>query len=239
MSDDLAKIFMRTGDLLNPPQRYVIGDSHALFFAGAESLEETHAVIPAAHTGFRVFYVGPGLATSLVKPRSANRSREKIEMAMAEIRASGVREIIFVFGEIDCRFHIRSRAIKTADDHPDHWRASAQTSAAQYMQFLLEMKNQGLNPVIAAPIASTPKPVKDIPWLTLGTMEERNWLTREFTTLLSAQAGMHGIPCISLLEALVDKTLATRPDFSKDGTHLSQKFWPLWLERAKAAGLKV
>ncbi|MBI3420333.1 MAG: hypothetical protein HY053_09395 [Proteobacteria bacterium] len=239
MSDNLAKIFMRTGDLKNPPRFFVIGDSHALFFAGAESLEETHAVIPGAHAGYRVFYVGPGLASSLVKPASANRTREKIEMALQEIHASGVKDIIFVFGEIDCRFHIRSRAIKNKGDHPDQWLEAAQLSATNYLNFLVEVKQRGFSPVVFAPIASTPRPVADIPWLTLGTVQERNWLTFRFNVLLARHCAAQHIPFVSLLDVLVDEKLQTKQGFSKDGTHLSQEFWPLWQERAKGAGLTV
>lgn len=236
--EDLGKIFMRTGDLYNPPRHFVMGDSHSLFFAGAEQLLDTHAVIPSAHEGYRVFYIGPGLAASLVKPRSTNRTREKITMALEEVRACGARHVIFSFGEIDCRFHIRQRAEKAGGAHPEAWLLSTRVTVMKYMAFLLEMKLTGLLPIVWGPPPTTPSPPESHAWITLGTMQERNFITRHFTDMLRSEASRAGIPVLSLFHDLVDAQLCTQPGYSADNIHLSQRFWPLWQEQCRKIGLE-
>lgn len=235
--EDLGKIFMRTGDLINPPRLFVMGDSHALFFAGAERMEATHSVVPFAHQGYRVYYLGPGLAGSLIKPHSRNRTREKINMALQEPRQLGVKTIVFVFGEVDCRYHIRAHAEKMRADKPEFWLASARITVLRYVAFLLDVRLQGFMPAVWAPIASTPNPPETHRWITRGTTPERNWITKHFVDMLKEECDRHAIPVLSLFEQLVDEKLNTKPDFSSDGVHLSQHYWPLWLELAKGAGI--
>jgi hypothetical protein len=236
-SDDLAKIFMRTGDLINPPHLGVIGDSHALFFAGVEKMEETHALVKSAHPFIRVYYVGPGLAGSLIKPHSRNRTREKIAMALADLAPFNLRHIVFVFGEVDCRYHIRQRAISLGNDTTRGWQLSAKMTALRYMTFLHQVQQQGVAPVIFAPPPSTPHPADAHQWLTIGTTQERNRLTRDFIYALQDEAARFSIPVISLFEELVDKDLNTLPAFSEDEVHIAQAHWPLWVEKAKALGI--
>jgi hypothetical protein len=239
VSTELAKIFMRTGDLTHAPKLAVIGDSHSLFFAGVEKMADEGAIVPAPHTGVRVYYVGAGLAASLVKPWSRNRSREKVLMALEDVRNTGLKQILFSFGEIDCRYHIRERCIRKNADTHENWLLSAQITAARYIAFLLEVRFLGFQPAIAAPPPSTPHPPDAHQWLTYGTMMERNWLTRGFTTILKNVAAQHGIPVVSVFEELVDEKLNSKPDYSGDQVHLSQKHWNLWVEKARAAGIVI
>lgn len=235
--EDLSQVFIRTGDLVNPPRFFVIGDSHSLFFAGVEKMVEGHSIVPSAHEGYRVYYIGPGLAYSLIKPQSRNRSREKIMLALEEVKAHPQVPVIFCFGEVDCRYHIRSRTAALGQDHPEGWRAFARLTVKRYIAFLLEMKLAGFAPIIWAPPPSTPHPAESHAWITLGTMAERNAVTRDFIAFLKEEGARYAIPVLSVFDDLVDETFATKPDFSSDGTHLSQGHWPLWLEKAHAAGL--
>jgi len=236
-AEDLGKLFIRTGDLHNPPSLFVLGDSHALFFAGMERMEPTHSIVPHAHAGVRVYYLGPGLAGSLIKPHSRNRTAEKITMALEEPRRLGSKTLLLVFGEIDCRYHIRYIAEKMFGVEPHHWLEAARLTVKRYVAFLLSLKLQGFNPVVWAPIASTPRCAEANPWITLGTTQERNWLTRHVIALLQAECQHYQIPLLSVFEFLVDSALNTKPEFSSDGTHLSQRYWGLWLEQARQCGL--
>lgn len=230
-TEDYAKIFMRTGDLTGAPRYFVIGDSHTLFFAGAEKVLDTHAEIPGVHPGVRVYHVGSGLASSLVKSGGRNLSREKVFKALPEVKECGNPPIVFSFGEMDCRFHIRERAIKAERDNQEGWMRSAQITAHRYISFLLEMKLLGFKPVVFAPPASTPRAANLHRYVTIGTPQERNWLTIQFTGMLQNDFRSHGIPVVSLIDVLIDDKLNTRPDFSNDDVHLSQRYWPLWEER--------
>jgi hypothetical protein len=234
------KIFMRTGDLDGPVRRWVIGDSHSLFFAGLESLTGEKLTVQKPHEGYRVYYVGPGLASSLVKPVSRNRTREKVFMALDDIKKTGgPKKVLFSFGEIDCRFHIRQRAQKAGQDNFEGWKKSAGESVGNYSCFLQDVSRMGFDPVIWGPPPSTPQPnAGKHDWLTLGTPQERNTLTREVNGLLEMEAARHGFGYISLFEALMEG-LDPIPSFSEDGIHIAQRHWPLWLKAAAARLPKI
>ncbi len=223
---------MRTGDLVNAPRYFVIGDSHSLFFAGAEKILDTHAEVKSAHAGVRVYHVGSGLASSLIKPNARNLSREKIFKALPEISECGNPPIVMVFGEMDCRFHIRQRAIAAQRDNLAGWAESAQITALRYISFIMELKLAGFRPYVYAPPPSTPRAADMHQYYTIGTMTERNWLTVQFTGMLRELCRARGIEVITLLDQLIDEKLNTLPEFSSDDVHVSQRYWPLWESRA-------
>ncbi len=231
--DHYAKVFTQVGDLVTPPRYYVMGDSHSLFFAGADSVLDTHTVFGPIHKGVRVIHMGSGLATSLAKAGGRNLSREKISKALPEVMANGNPPIVMVFGEMDCRFHIRQRAQAANNDTVDGWAASAQVTALRYISFIMELKLNGFKPLVYAPIASTPRPADAHRYLTIGTTMERNWLTIQFTGMLRELCRARGIEVVSLIDKLVDEKLNTIPDFSSDDVHLSQRYWPLWESRTQ------
>lgn len=224
---------MRTGDLVNSPRYFVIGDSHSLFFAGAEKILDTHAEIKSAHHGVRVFHIGSGLASSLIKKDARNLSREKIFQALPEISACGNPPVVMVFGEMDCRFHIRQRAIAAQHDNLTGWAQSAQVTALRYISFIMELKLNGFRPIVYAPPPSTPRPADIHRYFTIGTMIERNWLTVQFTGMLRELCRAQGIEVITLIDQLMDDKLNTLPEFSSDDVHVSQRYWPLWESRSK------
>lgn len=237
--EELAKIFVRTGDLAGAPCHAVIGDSHALFFAGVKKMEETHAVVASAHPGYRVYYVGPGLASSLVRKNSRNLTRAKAMTALGEIKGLGLRHAIFAFGEIDCRYHIRKRAARCGADRLEGWILSARITALRYISFLLEVKLLGILPVIWAPPPTTLNPPGRHPWITIGTVEERNTLTRYFIDMLAEEAHQHGLGFVSIFDALVDGASRSRENFTEDQTHIAQMHWPLWQQEARRMGLEA
>ena len=227
-----AKVLMRTGDLVNAPRYFVIGDSHSLFFAGAEKVLDTHAEVKSAHAGVRVYYLGPGLASSLIKNNTINLSREKIFKALPEIRECGNPPIVLAFGEIDCRFHIRQRAIAAGRDNLTGWAESAQITALRYISFVMELKLAGFRPFVYGPPPSTLNAVGMHKYYSIGTTTERNWLTVQFTGMLRELCRARGIEVITLLDRLIDEKLNTIPEFSSDDVHVSQRYWPLWESRA-------
>ena len=227
-----AKVFHRTGDLENSPRYFVMGDSHSLFFAGAEKVMDTHSEFGPLHKNVRVFHLGSGLATSLAKKNGRNLSREKVFKALPEVRACGNPPIVMVFGEMDCRFNIRERAQAAGNDTLDGWMASAQITALRYVSFIMELKLGGFRPVVYAPIASTPRPADLHRYVTIGTTLERNWISIQFTGILRELCRARGVEVISLIDKLVDEKLNTLPEFSSDDVHLSQRYWPLWESRA-------
>lgn len=237
LTTDPEKIFFRTGDQSNAIRYWVIGDSHSLFFAGLDMLTKDGVVAHGAHTGYGVYYVGPGLAGSLMKPVSRNRTHDKIVMALDAIDAAETsRTIIFSFGEIDCRFRIRERAQMNGDDSQAGLQQSADVSIGNYMAFLRKIAKRGFTPIIWGPPPSTTTPPHAHDWLTLGSMEERNQLTRYFNQRLREEAATHNIVHVSLFDDLVEGD-RTRPDFSHDTIHIAQTYWPVWLEKAHSAGL--
>ncbi len=231
--DYYAKVFQRTGDLDNPPRYFVMGDSHSLFFAGAEKILDTHAEIKRVHEGVRVYHLGSGLATSLAKKNGRNLSREKVAKALPEVRACGNPPIVLVFGEMDCRFSIRERARAAGNDTLNGWMESAQISALRYISFIMELKLNGFRPFVYGPVASTPRPADMHQYYTIGTTVERNWISIQFTGILRELCRARGVEVISLIDKLVDDKLNTIPEFSSDDVHLSQRYWPLWEERTK------
>lgn len=235
---NLGEIFIRTGDLENPPRLFVMGDSHSLFFAGVEEMREGHSIVPSAHKGVRVYYLGPGLAYSLIKPHSRNRTREKIMMALEEVKNAPCKKILFAFGEIDCRYHIRQRAgLMTGGATAENINHVTRITVLRYLAFLLEIKMQGLEPMVWAPICSTSHAADLHQWITLGSNQERNHLTRDFITTLQKEAAPQLIPVLSIFDQLVDGQLNTRPEFSSDAVHLSQRYWEMVSARLKNEGI--
>jgi hypothetical protein len=90
---------------------------------------------------------------------------------------------------------------------------------------------------VYAPPPSTFRDAVEHRYVTIGSMMERNWITVQITGMLQHSCAAHGIKVVTLIDALMDDKLHTRPDFSSDEVHLSQRYWPLWCERAKGAGL--
>src|ERR1043166_6086470 len=130
------------------------------------------------------------------------------------------------------------RAQRCGADRLERWIHSARITALRYISFLLEVKMMGVLPVIWAPPPTTLNPPEQHPWVTLGTMEERNILTRYFIHMLAEEAPQHGLGFVSIFEALVDEHNRSRADFTEDQTHIAQQHWRLWRQEARRIGLE-
>lgn len=212
------------------PPILVVGDSHASFFGGVDAIVPPHPAQPLLTPQFEVHHIGPGLAASLVERSSENDTRAKAMHALAGRDPATTRAVILCFGEIDCRFHILRRAGSDSIADGARIRRSIEVTAHRYLSFVLEVALAGFTPVVFGPVATTPLRY-DPPyeWPTLGSIEERNRITREFTAVVGELCGRHRVEFVSIFENLVDAGLGTRPEHYFDGVHLRRTAWPMFM----------
>ena len=116
----LLKKYLGGTPILPTPILYVVGDSHSVFFGGAERIifnkgrrvwtgffrARYISAVTELLPVFRVFHVGPATAWQADERGSSTRAREKIDALLRSGDIPVGAGILLVFGEIDCRCHI-------------------------------------------------------------------------------------------------------------------------------------
>ncbi|EGF91940.1 hypothetical protein ABI_03720 [Asticcacaulis biprosthecium C19] len=205
---------------------YAIGDSHVRFLAGRdEGIYEWPAnknAIPfeGYSSRFVGLHLGPGLAYNLNTANSKNASKEKIEGLLRDGDVPNGAEILFSFGEIDCRYHAcrqseaQGRPISDiVDDITD-----------QYAMFLDRIAAAGYRVgVWGVPLATWHEVTMDTNNPIHGSFEHRQMAVRRFNQRMAEACHQRHIPFLSLFDQVHDDQGQPIQDWFCDVLHLSQK----------------
>ena len=162
----------------------VIGDSHAFFFAGTGNVHRTPFAyginIPLQNISeYAIYHVGPALAYNLPKTNTTVRANEKIHYLLDANIVKQNDTCIFVFGEIDCRYHLPKRFYK------NNIEKIVSECIQNYLLFLESISKYNINIYIFGPIATQKDTMpmnKHFP--RYGTEVDRNRITFEFNKQL-------------------------------------------------------
>jgi hypothetical protein len=201
---------------------YVIGDSHSVFWSGANGLKGKefingiHIVPEEEHINkfFTVFHLGSCLAYTMNKTGSSTRGRDKADFLINNNFIPKKSTIMTCFGEVD----IRSHFLKKGESQVKTRLHGAIKNYIEYIDYLL---SAGYDPIIYGPVATQKDHYKmNKNWPRYGTELERNCLTKEFNEILSDKCKERNIMFISLFEDMVNDSLETKEDFICDQCHL-------------------
>lgn len=212
---------------------HCIGDSHASPFSGLGTREDTYMIPIYPQLGinndpmFRAYRLGPATAYNL------DNKLDIINDILNKHVDKEQDSVLMVFGEIDSRFHIIEQSIKQNKSREE---ITSQV-VNKYFDTVLNIKNEGYNVIIFAPIASSfwnenSDHIKDgfkynMEFPMLGTCQERNIITKIFTDILIQKGIETNIQIISIFDELIDADYNTKTDYYMDYLHLSSIALPL------------
>jgi hypothetical protein len=227
-------------EMHKPDARFiVVGDSHSSFFSGENAIVKDFKESNLYGMNFHVYHLGPVLAASLVERQSTLMAREKALDILRREKPASWDGVVFVFGEIDYRYHIIKRLGHQNATLTSNVSRSITITALRYFSFLHEVVLLGHKPIVWGPIASNCLVVTNPDWPNYGTTRERNIITQEFSKQLASLCERNGMYFASLLPELLTETMDTREDFYFDGGHLGLQAWsaalPLFLNSLRHA----
>lgn len=188
----------------------VIGDSHCLLFQ-----DEI----------FSIKYIGPATAYNLINKKSTTKSRGKIIEVLSGLNQNS--DVMFVFGEIDCRIHIYR--IHKSKKIPINKVVSSTVDS--YVQFILEMRTKypKMNFVICGVF---PQGEQGNFYGTdfYADRKVRMNITKVFNFKLEVECGRNNIKYFSIFDKLIDKREERIKKFVHDEIHFNKKILPfiLW-----------
>jgi hypothetical protein len=198
---------------------YCIGDSHAEFFSGWNSMGPEY---PETRKGrlpfFKSFRLGPVLAYNICEFNTTTRGREKLLDILDKINPKEV-EILLCFGEIDCRVHI----IKQSRIQKKPIANIIRACVDRYWNAIIDLANRGFDVMVWNAIPSSLYQGKDPEFPTVGTCRERNRVTKIFNAELEMLCKKNNIKFFSIFDRLLLKNGLTNMDYYMDKIHLSQK----------------
>lgn len=175
-----------------------IGDSHASLFCGERRILPIQTWF--RNNQYNCFVVGPVLAYTII-----NRRDEIVNL----IRGSGCNNVIYNFGEIDCRAQVRKRSTDTMSVE-----GVLDDIIKNYTNFLLYMKNSnlvtrtfvcGVLPCyLEKPFESYYRRFYDEFDTPRGTLEERNYYKRYFNNRIEKFCNENGLYFISVFDSLLE-----------------------------------
>lgn len=224
---------------------YVLGDSHTLFFAGEDGLNQVKHrrvgfwrpryimrgldLLPC----FRTRHLGPATAWRACDYGSSTRAREKIDALLRHELKPGNR-VLLSFGEIDCRCHIPKRVL--AGEPID---VTVRETIARFLPLVRHLQARNLQVAVWGPamitIAATIGTQNPLP--TVGSFELRAEVTRHYVAELNQACEVSKIGCVCLAGTYHDWTQPAVTDCFIDGCHLAQKMMPQVLNALRDAGI--
>ncbi|ESQ90781.1 hypothetical protein ABAC460_08090 [Asticcacaulis sp. AC460] len=209
---------------------YAVGDSHVRFLAGRdEGIYDwpagKHAIAFEGYSArFTGLHLGPGLAFNLNSANSKNASKEKIEGLLRDGDIPKGAEILFSFGEIDCRYHVCRQAEAQGRPIPE----IVDQVTEQYGIFLDRIAAFGYRVgVWAPPLATWHEETLDPNNPIHGTFEQRHFAIRRFNQRMEDFCRQRNMPFLSLFDLVHDDAGRPIRDWFCDVLHLSQRARPL------------
>ena len=210
----------------------VIGDSHTYFFSGQEVIRPRkiayhHGVINSSENllpEFSPVHIGPVLAYNSNKYGTKTRGREKVDYLIKKRMIERGARVLFCYGEIDIRNHV----VRQAENQGIAMERVVDKVLANYLSFLLSMREEGFRVACWGPTPSFPdvaNPSDEFPLQ--GDEITRNKVTLYFNEQLRNLCQQNNLSFVSIAEKLIDERGRIRQDYFVDGCHLSQKAWSL------------
>lgn len=206
---------------------HCIGDSHSAVFSGKEEMQP---IWPQRSDDITEYF-----KSYRIGPATAYQVRNKIPI-INDIISKTVKEndkVLFCFGEVDCRAHIK----KQSDLQNRPINDVIKECVDRYFSVIKEYKDNGLDIMIWGPIASWSE---ERPYTgpSFGTCQDRNSITKEFNRYLKELCDGENIIFISIFHDMVDSdTNITKTEYLDDWEechmHLSQRAMPLIIEKFK------
>ena len=197
---------------------FAVGDSHSL------RCFENHPQIADSTVLFGYNKMDGKTAFNL--PRHDKKIR-KIREALSD------RHLIFVFGEVDIRIHIKYKHKQTGRPIGEMLR----NTADRYTAYVASLRKQGHNihvfNVVPTGNFSTPEALrwkKTLCYPFLASREERTAYTEKFNRELAGYCGKRNIPFIDIYKHLVDENGQRKKELIYDYSHLNNTTADLVLE---------
>lgn len=231
------------------PRLYVMGDSHAAFFAGTEQLRFYKGrrvvtgffrirrvnVFTELLPVFRVFHLGAATAWNADEPAASTRAREKIQVLLRRDIPSQAA-LLLVFGEIDCRWQIPQTVL-----NGKNVAAATQATVDRFMTLPRRLKQEGYRVAIWQPSGvtvaeETPAGV-DHPRPTRGSLKLRLEIARQYSERLVQACAATGIPCPGIIGRYHSWDEPAAAECFIDQCHLSQRMMPIALAALNESGV--
>ena len=214
------------------PILHVIGDSHSMFFGGAEHIvfhkgrrvwtgffrARYISTVTELLPVFRVFHVGPATAWQADERSSSTRAREKIDALLRSNDVPSGARILLVFGEIDCRCHIPKAVLGGSTIE-----MAVNATVERFMRLPQRLKADGYTPAVWLP-TFTPiaNPTDGYALPVIGPQELRDKIVQTYCAKLAEActgASIHST-------GLTTPPAMDRASCFLDGHHLSQCLMP-------------
>ncbi len=214
---------------------HCIGDSHVNFFNGYDKAQvdpETN-MIKSKYPFFKTYWIGPVLAYNLCRKNTTTKGREKLFLLLEYIPKGS--NLMFCFGEIDCRAHIVLQAEKQGREPSE----IVKNVVDRYFKVLKEVQDMGYKIIVWNVIPSAPTDVNT--WISVsdeylfhGTCQERNHVTKLFNTYLKSLVEPEGMFFLDFFDKLMNEDGSVKTEYyCKDDIHISQKVMPIVLDLLK------
>jgi len=215
------------------PVIHCIGDSHAGFFTGRDSIFPDHSDARPLHF-FKVYHLGPVLAYNLPEVGTTSGGREKLFALLDEEIPAGAW-VMTVFGEIDCRAHLLRQAEKQGRPINDITRECAE----RYFGVVQEIFARGFQVIVYNAIPSLPEKStwaegKEDEYPAYGSRADRNAAIRSFNERLRELCGAESVSFLENFDLLIDAQGVPDKAYYMDKIHLSQKAMAPTLKRLQA-----
>jgi hypothetical protein len=198
---------------------HVIGDSHVCFFNGVDGIATQYP----ENELFKTYRLGAPIAYNLSKFNTMYKAREQIAKILPKISLKD--SLLFCFGEIDCRYHIKNQSIKQNKNINE----IIIDCVNRYVNAIKELNILNHKVGVWGPIASTYLEEicssKDC-WIK-GSPLERNIISLIFNDCLQKKCKEENIHFISIFKDLILPNNNTNTNYYMDAIHLSQKAMPL------------
>jgi hypothetical protein len=198
----------------------VIGDSHSLFF---NITPDDRIHFPELENfNFHVHYLGPVLAKSLTQNSSTLMGRQKtLEILNGN---KHIKNVVFSFGEIDCRFHTIAR-LKCDRNiaFNDTVLNSIKATVLRYASFLYEVRTLGFNTFTWGPVATNQHVVERPDQPNYGDMQTRNKRYQVFQEELRKVIEPSNV--LTIFPHLITEDLHSKAEFYFDEVHLIRDAW--------------
>lgn len=229
------------------PLLYVVGDSHVVFFAGAENIvfhkgrrvwtRFLRARYVSAFTEllpvFRVFHIGPATAWQADELGSSTKAREKIDTLVRRRDLPPGARVLLVFGEIDIRCHL-PKAILAGK----RLEQAVDAAAMRFLRLPLRLRELGLQPAVWLPTvtpdfgdAENPENIQALP--VVGSQSLRDEIRDAYCEILATYCIHSNFPCAGLVPP---DSIAPEHRFI-DRHHLSQRLMPAALATLIKSGI--
>lgn len=223
---------------------FVVGDSHTLFFAGENGLNQVKRrrvgfwrprhitcgldLLPC----FQVRHLGPATAWRASDRGSSTYAREKLD-ALLRYELHPGRRVLLSFGEIDCRCHIPKSVMAGTPVQE-----AVRPTIERLLKLVKHLQSHELQVAVWGPamVTSQTATIAGNPLAVVGSYELRTEVVRAFCVALQKACAKVGIPCVCLAGTYHAWGEPAAPEFFSDGFHLSQRLMPAALKALLDSG---